>query len=152
MSDALRDFLRGVLVLPVDEQREALIPGYRFAYEAYTSDLDLNTASFADDYVFRMAGTRRIPGFPDELHGAAGYKREQSRMLEDLNVERIELDDVRPLGDGRVVSLYRFVIRTGAGTIDQQALDLHEFRDGQLLRQTVWFDRDEGLRELGLEA
>ena len=34
--------------------------------------------------------------------------------------------------------------------MEQQFLDVHEFRDGALLSQTVWWDREEGLRELGL--
>ena len=62
----------------------------------------------------------------------------------------MELDDLLMLPDGRVAALVRFVIRAGAGTFDQQFLDVHEFRDGALVSQTVWWDREEGLRELDL--
>ena len=72
-------------------------------------------------------------------------------MLRDVvDIERVELDDVMILDDGRVAAFVRFVIRAGRGTFDQQFLDVHEFRDGALVRQTVWWDREEGLRELKL--
>jgi hypothetical protein len=103
----------------------------------------------ADDYEFHWAGASRMIDL-DTFHGRDEYIREQTRLLEHLNVARIELDDVIPLGDGAVVALFRFVVRAGDGTIDQQVLDHHVFRDGELVQQTMWFDREEGLRELGL--
>ena len=148
MND-VQDYLRAALALPVDEQRAALWPGYTRIYRAYGRDWEVNTAAIADDYVFSTSGAGRILGL-GELHGAADYVREHSRMLELLHVERVELDDLRPLGDNRVVTFIRLVIRAGEGEIEQQALDYHEFRDGLLARQIVWFDREEGLRELGL--
>lgn len=105
----------------------------------------------ADDYEFRMAGTNRLPGF-GVFRGREEYISEQTRLLEHLDVDHVELDDLIPLGDGRVAMLMRFVVRAGETTIDQLALDFHEFRDGELIRQTLWFDRDEGLRELGLST
>lgn len=150
MTDSVREYLRHVFTLPLDEQREALLPGYRKAYDAYGRDWEANTAAMADDYVFRSAGSRRLPGF-GEFRGREGYLRAHREMLEVLDVERVVLDDVRPIGEGRVVALLRFVVRAGDGTVDQQFLDYHEYRDGELIRQTVWFDREEGLRDLGLD-
>lgn len=150
MSESPRDFLRRVLALPLEEQREALLPAYRATMGAFGRDMALNTLAFADDYVFRLAGSVRIPGFPDELHGRESYERQQVEVLDHLNVQNVIVDDVMPLGDGRVAAFYRFVVGAGTGTIEQQCLDLHEFRDGELIRQTVWFDRADGLRELGL--
>jgi hypothetical protein len=121
----------------------------RATYDAYGRDWEFNTASLADDYEFHMAGANRIPGI-DIWRGPDGYVAGQRHFLEFLDVDRVELDDLIPLGSGRVVALMRFVVRAGSGTIDQQALDVIDFRDGQVYRQTMWFDRDEGLRELGL--
>jgi hypothetical protein len=142
-------FILRALALPLDQQRDALWPAYAAVYGAYGNDWELNTAPIHEDWEIVFAGSRKIPGL-GEMRGREGYIREQTAMLEHLNVERVQLDDLRPLGNDRVVAFIRFVIRAGDGTIDQQALDHHEFRDGLVVRQTVWFDREEGLRELGL--
>ena len=144
-----QEFMRGALALPIDQQRDALLDAYRRAYAAYGRDWTMNTAAIADDFEFRSRGSRRLPEF-GEIRTRDDYVREHERMLEILDVERIEVDDLLPLGDGRIAAYLRFVIRVGDGTIDQQALDVHEFRDGLLFRQTVYLDREEGLRDLGL--
>ena len=148
MNEA-QEYMRHALALPLAQQRDALWPGYVQTYAAYGRDWDVNTATIADDYEFSTSGPGRILGF-EKIRGPEEYVREHRRLLEELDVERVELDDVRPLGDGRVVTFIRLVIRAGGGTIEQQALDYHEFRDGLLTRQVVYFDREEGLRELGL--
>ena len=105
----------------------------------------------ADEYEFHACGTRWIPGMPKVQHGREGYLAAHRALLDHIDVARVEVDDVIPLEGRRVVGLLRFVIRAGDGTIDQQFLDLHEYReDGALVRQSVWFDREEGMRELGL--
>ena len=124
---------------------------YQAVYAAYQRDWEFNTAAMADEYVFEARGTKRIPGLPDSVHGREGYLAMHRQLLESLDVDRVELDDVIPLEGRRVLALLRFVIRAGDGTFDQQFLDLHTFReDGALVRQTIWIDREEGLRELGL--
>ena len=124
---------------------------YRATYDAYARDWALNTASFADDYEFRAAGTARLPGLPDAWYGREGYIEAHTGLLEVIDIERVVLDDLLLLRDGRVAAFVRFVIRAGDGTFEQQFLDVHEFGDdGALLSQTVWWDREEGLRELGL--
>ena len=147
MSEA-RDFILAAFALPLEQQREALWPGYLAVYAAYGRDWAINTAPIHDDYELIFAGSRQMPGLSG-MRGREGYIREQTAMLEYLNVERVELDDLRPLGGGRVLAFIRFVVRSGDFTIDQQALDFQEFQDGLVIRQTVWFDREEGLRELG---
>ena len=145
----LREHMRGVFALPLEQQREALQPLYEAAFAAYGRDWEANTAAFSDDYVFHNGGTRVLPGY-GSAHGREEYIANHSRMLETLDVERIALDELRPLGDGRVLAFTRIAIRAGGGTIDQLMLDLTEWREGELFRQTLWFDREEGLRELGL--
>ena len=124
---------------------------YRATYAAYNRDWDLNTASMTDDYEFRAAGSKRFPGLPERWRGREGYLAAHADLLEVMDIDRVELDDVVPLADGRVVAFVHFVIRAGDRTFDQHFLDVHEFReDGALATQTVWFDREEGMRELGL--
>jgi len=64
-----------------------------------------------DHYVFETAGTGRLPGLPDRFVGRDGYLAAHATLLETLDVERVALDDVIPLPDGRVATLIRFVIR-----------------------------------------
>lgn len=147
---AARAFLRETLALPLDEQRARLLGAYQATYDAYGSDWSFNTAAFAPDYVGRIEGTPSVPGIPREWSGREGYLAVHRSFREVLNVARIETDDVIPLGDDRVVALIRFVIRAGDSEFDQQTLDWHEFRDGELVLQRIWLDREEGLRDLGL--
>ena len=107
----------------------------------------------ADGYEFRGAGSRWLPGLPRVAYGREGYLEVHRQLLELLRVQRVEVIDLYVLGERRAAALLRFVIHAGdgEGTIDQQCLDVHAFReDGALMRQTVFFDVDEGRRELGL--
>lgn len=150
MREAAIAALRAALALPLEEQREALLPLYRQAYAAYQVDWELNSIAMADDHVFEAGSANTVPGLPRRVVGRAGYIEAQERMLEDLDVARMELDELIPLGDSRVAVLTRFVIRAGDGEVDQQCIELHEFRDGEFVHQTFWFDRDEGRRAIGL--
>ena len=105
----------------------------------------------ADDYEFRAGGSSQVPGLDRVHHGREGYLTAHQQILEVVDIEACIFEDLLPLGDDRVVSFTRFVIRAGDGTIEQPCMELHEFRDGELIRQTYWFDRAEGLRELGLD-
>jgi ketosteroid isomerase-like protein len=143
-------YARSTLALPLEQQRDILLPAYRAAYAAYGVDWDLNTAVMADDHVFIAGGSSRLPGLPERTVGREAYLDAQRQLLEAVDVARIELDDVIPLGDGRVATMTRFVIRTGGGEVEQQCMGLHEYRDGEIVRQTYWFDRDEGRAAIGL--
>ena len=146
-----RALVRQVMAMPLELQRDALIPGYQVIYGAYGVDWDLNTASLAEAYTGRIEGTYFLPDIPQHWSGREGYLEVHKKLREVLNVRRVELDDVIPLGDGRVAALIRFVIDAGGdATIDQQVLDWHEFRDGEVVLQRIWLNREEGLRELGL--
>ena len=105
----------------------------------------------ADEYEFHAAGSRWVPGLPRTMYGRDGYMAVHRQLLEALDVRAVEVIDLFVLGERRAAALLRFVIRAGEGTIDQQCLDVHDFReDGALVRQTIWFDVDEGRRELGI--
>ena len=153
MSDpSLVAYVRAALALPLEQQREALVPAYEAGYGAWGQDWDLNTSVMADDLVFAAGGSSRLPGLPDRAEGVEGYLEAQGQLQEVVDVARVEVDDVIPLGGDRVVVLTRFVFRTGGGEVDQQCMELHEFRDGELFRQTYWFDREEGRAAIGLES
>lgn len=131
-------------------RRGALLPLYRVGYWTHNRNWWLNTRAMADDYAFLAAGSARVPGLAQRFEGRTGYLAAQRQLLDAVDVKRVRVDDVLPLGRDRVVVLSRFEIGAGSNTIDQHCLELHEFRRGALVRQTYWFDRDEGRRELGL--
>ncbi len=143
----IKPLLRAALAT---RRRGALMPFYRVAYWTHNRNWWLNTLAMADDYVFMAGGSTRVPGLPDRFVGRDGYVAAQRQMLDVVDVARVEVDDLIPLDRSRVAVLSRFVIRAGGGTVDQLCLELHEFRRGAMVRQTYWFDREEGLRELGL--
>ncbi len=136
--------------LPVEQQREALTPLYVDVYEAYGVDWDTNTELFHEDYVFEGRGSIEFPGLPRRIEGRDGYIDGHRQLLDVVDMARVEFEEIIPLGDARVVILTRFIMRAGGGEVAQQAMELHEFRDGLLHRHYYWFHRDEGRRELGL--
>ena len=139
-----------IFALPLEQQRDALWPVYQEIYSHYDVDWEKNTEFFHDDYVFEGHGSIVFPGLPRRVEGREGYIDGQKQLNEVVDVERVEIDDIIPLGDNRVVVLTRFVMSTGGVQFEQQALELHEFRDGLLWRHNYWFHRDEGRLELGL--
>ena len=139
-----------IFAMPLEQQREALFPVYLEIYSHYAVDWQKNTELFHDDYVFEGRGSILFPGLPQRIEGREGYIDGQKQLNEVVQMVRVGIDDLMPLGDGRVVVLTRFVMTTGGVEVEQQALELHEFRDGLLHRHHYWFHRDEGLQELGL--
>ena len=139
-----------IFELPVEQQREALLPVYEEIYSHYNVDWAKNTELFHDDYVFIGRGSIPFPGFPQRVVGVDAYIEGHREMNEMVDVERVVIDDLIPLGDARVIVLTRILMRAGDGRLEQQLLELHEFRDGLLHRQYYWFHRDEGRQELGL--
>lgn len=139
-----------IFALPLEQQREALLPVYHEIYSHYDVDWEKNTELFHEDYVFEGRGSIQLPGFPQRVEGRAGYIEGHSQLNEIVDVERVDIDDLTPLGDARVIVFSRMFMRAGGGRLEQQLMELHEFRDGLLHRQFYWFHRDEGRRELGL--
>lgn len=151
MSEDLQEHSQHALALPVPQQRDALLPLYREIYSHYNVDWDRNTQLFADDFEVAGRGSMHLPGLPERVEGRDGYVDAHLQLIAVVDVLRVDVDDLIPLGDGRVVVLSRFVLRAGGSQIDQQVLELHEFGDdGLLRRQYYWFSRDEGFAELGL--
>jgi hypothetical protein len=144
------DWIAATLERPLQDQRAPLLDIYREVYATYGKDWDANTETFADDYVFEGRGSVFLPGLPERIEGRDGYIAAQKQLLEVVDIVRVDIDDLVPLGEDRVAVFSRFVVRAGDGAFDQQVLELHEYRDGRLRRQIYWFDREEGLRELGL--
>ena len=142
---------RRIFALPLERQREALLPVYEEIYAAYAVDWETNTGSFdRDDYEFALRGTVPFPGLPERVEGLEGYVAGHRELLDVVDLVRVQIDDLIPLGDGRVVVLTRYVVRAGDGEVEQQILELHQFRDGLLWRHYYWFHRDEGRQELGI--
>jgi hypothetical protein len=70
-----------------------------------------------------------------------------TQVIDMVGTDRIDVEDLEPQGDGAVIVLSRMVLQGGALT--HQVIEHHVFRDGFLWRQMVWFDREEGRREIG---
>lgn len=124
---------------------------YRAVYQAYGTDWRLNTAPMAEEYEFVAAGSTWFPGLPRHERGRDGYMRIHRQLLEALAVKGVELEELHIVGERRVAALLRFVVGSHDVTVDQRCLDVHDFReDGALVRQTVYFDIEEGMRAVGL--
>lgn len=88
-----------------------------------------------------------MPGIDGDLIGRDAYTESQSQAVDLLGGASVRIDDLLPRGDGRVIVVSHLELQGG---LSQQMLELHEWGGGELVRQTVWFDREEGRRELGL--
>jgi hypothetical protein len=138
--------------------RDALIRwAYRTAYAAYNRrDWESNTLLiYADDYVLRAGGMRRLmPDAEDEYHGVEGYLEATSQWAGAWDGMRVEFDDLIEVEPGLNVSLIRFsgLARGSDFKFDQAGADVHRFRRGRLVSQTFYFDRDAGLESVGLRA
>ena len=153
----VRALWRAVLEAPPSPERaEALSRSYRSTYRAYgRRDWELNTAAIhPTDYVFRPGALRDlIPGADAEARGCEGYLRVHQAFLEAWEDAAVELDGVLESPDGRTVGLPRFVVRGGSSGMEMEhtLADVHTWRDGWLVEQVYWFDRDAGLRSAGID-
>jgi len=149
---------RAVLESPPSPERSRLLrASYESTYRAYgRRDWELNTLVIhPTDYVFRGGAMRQlIPGTPTDARGTAGYLQLHQAFLEAWADAEVAFDGVHDAPDGRTVGLPRFLLRGGSSglEIDQGMADVHVWRDGWLVEQTYWFDREEGFRSVGLDA
>ena len=98
-----------------------------------------------------------IPGSPDQAPGAAGAVRTMARLRAAFPDLRITIKDVLQDGDSVVVRSEMGGTQRGSflgapasgRTIAIQAIDIHEIRDGKIIR--TWHSEDwmNGLRQLG---
>ena len=69
---------------------------------------------------------------------------------------RIEADEIRPLGDGRILVLNHLAARAKASGIDvsqmrRNGAAILSVRDGMVIRYLSYFDRERALADLGLK-
>jgi hypothetical protein len=145
-----------VMAAPSPERLDALRAWYRSGYRAFgRGDWELNTAVMhPTDYVFKGGGLADlIPGADAEARGPEGYLRTHQAFLEAWADAEVHLDGVFQAPDGRTVGLPRFVVRGDSSgmEIEHTLADVHTWRDGWLVEQVYWFDRDEGLRSAGID-
>jgi ketosteroid isomerase-like protein len=146
-----------VLSMRPSRRRDALLVyGFRRGYAAYNRrDWVVNTLHMDQrEYVFRFAGSQRPPGTRETYRGVEGYLEFIEQWIEVIDANRFEIESVTGLGSSRVLGLSRHY-GEGAGSglsYATRSADLHEFRQGRVVRQTFWVDRQEALRELGVDA
>jgi hypothetical protein len=152
-----RERWRGILEAPPSPARTRIISAaFESTYRAYgRRDWEFNTLSIhPTDYVFRGGDMHRlIPGTPADARGVTGYLEMHRAFLEAWTDAEVRFDGVLEAPDGRLVGLPRFVLRGGSSglELDHALADVHVWREGWLVEQTYWLDRDAGLRAVGID-
>jgi ketosteroid isomerase-like protein len=130
-----------------------------------SANLDLVRSIYADlgrGFVFQAALERTHPEFEmiiadgpraGSFKGLAGAAESFYGMLEAWDEWRFEAEEYRELDDERVLVLDH---RTGRGKwsgvkVETKAAAVYHMRDGKLTRIIIYWDRDRGLADLGLE-
>jgi ketosteroid isomerase-like protein len=91
---------------------------------------------------------------PSRYHGIAGMAQGMRDFLKAWEDYRIEAEDYRELDDERILVLTRDSARgrrSGVETVHTRAHVLH-VREGRVTRVTSYWERDDALTDLGLEA
>lgn len=148
---------RLVLALPSGRVRQAILEfGHRRAYAAYTrGDWELNTASFAPDYVFVSADDHPMVGLRGEYEGAAGYLDAQEALRSAWSRWGAQLLALVDLGGRRHVAVLEFggTGATSGAPVRQTAATLCEFDErGRLRRHTYWWNLDAASEALGVDV
>jgi hypothetical protein len=84
--------------------------------------------------------------------GVDGYIEAQEAIMEVFPDLVVKTDSVGMAGPTRLVAMLRWQ-GTAAGSgivIDQPMMTVADFPTGLVTRQSYWFDREAGLRKLGL--
>jgi ketosteroid isomerase-like protein len=86
-------------------------------------------------------------------HGHAGVRRWWADTADNWETFRVEVDEVRDLGDGRLViaGLIHAKGKGGGVPLDIPTSWYQEMRDGLATKVKFFFDRDEAFRLFGLE-
>jgi ketosteroid isomerase-like protein len=95
---------------------------------------------------------RLVEGSQSLYRGQAGMLRFWDVYRTELEDFELEAEDIRDVGDDRVVLLGRFRWRGPASGIEteSQLSMVITFRDGKVIRSVDYFGHDEGLRAVGL--
>ena len=123
---------------------------YRRAYAAWNRrDWELNTILHDDDRYELCWAQQVIPGARSSYAGVAGYIEFSQLWLEAFGEFLFELLEVHDGGVNTVLSEIHQIGR-GAGSgvsLDHYITSKDEFHHGMLVRQTLWWEAEEGLRE-----
>jgi hypothetical protein len=126
---------------------------YRRTYAAYNrGDWELNTLMLdRRDYVIRFGGTSRfMPDAHDEYRGIDGYLEVVTQWASAWREPRLFYEDHVEVERGLMLSMYRFAGSARGMNLDQAGADVQRFRDGWLVSQTFYWNRDEAFESLGL--
>ena len=84
--------------------------------------------------------------------GHAGVSRYFADVASAWEEWRVEIEDVLPAPDGRVVIVLRMHVRGRGGGVmlEQEVAHIWELEDGKLRRSTMYRDPDEALQAAGL--
>ena len=131
---------------------EANVEAVRRQWEAFErGDIDGFFADAAEDVEFE-----EDPAFPE-----AGTYRGRDEIVgylvsfqEQMTDHRFEVEELRDVGDGRVLALMHETARgtTSGADVDQHPAFLYEFRDGLIVRTRAYLYRTDAFAALGLDG
>jgi ketosteroid isomerase-like protein len=104
------------------------------------------------DPEFEMVTTAEIASEPDTYSGPDGVRRWWESFLESMEWVRLEVEQVHPVPDGRVILEFRMYTRgrTSGIETDQRAVGLATARDGRLYRLQFFTTLEPALEAVGL--
>jgi ketosteroid isomerase-like protein len=148
---------RVVRMRPSRGRRALIAWAYRRTYAAYNRrDWEFNTLLIdPDSYELHPGDMARItPDAEPVYRGVEGYLEATALWMTGWGMAAVRYEDFVEVEPGRtLVALIRFV-GEGAGSgmrLDQPVADIHALRDGMLVRQTYYWDRNKGLEAAGLQ-
>jgi ketosteroid isomerase-like protein len=107
---------------------------------------------YAPEFVWDMS---TFAGWPEKKHypGAAGVEEFLSGWLEPWDDWRLELEELRPAGEDRVVAICRQYGRSSATRLETEMrfAQVWTLRDGRYTRMEMYAQPVEALRATGLE-
>ena len=146
----------GLLRSPHSPERLVLLnQGIDRAYRALDRrDWELNTVSLhRTDYVFEAGDESGLVDLPTRLEGVEGYIYGVSEFLSVWGQVSLTSVAVADAGPDRLLNWAVFQLRgSGSGVaLEQPIAVVYTWRDGWVVRQQYWFDREAGTRAAGVD-
>ena len=95
-------------------------------------------------------------GWPEggEIRGLDAWRRQVERLRDSWEDARIEIDEIRPIDDERVLTIFRYVTRGRDGTLafDTTMGSVFTLRGDRIVRAEYFRSADDALEAAGLSG